>query len=161
MGCVSTCWALLNFSTLESDWTRHLHCLLHTDLHTMLDFYHSNDRKSALQRCDIIKRNVAQSNVETVNYPELVVSTRSRGCQVSSNQLKWPKAPLWVCCGALWHLGTQFGNHGHSVILTLLDSGVLFWVGKKEAELQPAWQESNLGMCLSRGGGGKDCKQLD
>lgn len=63
-----------------------------------------------LRRYDIIERNVAQSNVETVNHLELVVSTMSGGCQSFPENIKISRGtPQFAVglCGTLAHnLGT-------------------------------------------------------
>lgn len=59
----------------------------------------------ALQRYDVIKRNVVRANVETVDYLELVISMMSRGCQVSLKAFEISRGSLlsllW-CSVASW-----------------------------------------------------------
>lgn len=110
MGCMS----LLGTAQLLKPWKQtghhHPHHRLHTVLHNeykpYLIFITAMTKNPALQRYDVIKRNVAQSNVETLNYLELLVSTTSRGCQVSLKTFKISQgAPLsWLWCSvASWH----------------------------------------------------------
>lgn len=64
-----------------------------------------------------------------------IVSTMSRESQVSLETFKIIQGAPQICCSALWHLGTQFGNSRLSIVLTLLDSGMCLLVVKKEEEL--------------------------
>lgn len=98
----------------------HPHCLAHTELHALLDFYHNDWKASFAKICDIIKRNVAQSNIEILNYLDLVVSTMSRGCQVSLKTFQIAQhtgLSLLQCSVAPWHTvwEPRSGNHSHSL----------------------------------------------
>lgn len=61
-----------------------------------------------MQRYDVMKRNVAQTNIETVDLLELVISMMSRGCQVSLKTIKISQGTpspefVVVLCSTLAH----------------------------------------------------------
>ena len=121
MGCVH----LLDTAHLLRPWKQtghhHPHCLLHTESQTLLDFYHSDDWKPALQRRDSSKRTVAQSNVETVKYLELVVSTVSRGCRVSLQRFK-------ISQGALTSVAELVGWSTKQKVTSSIPGQAYIWV---------------------------------
>lgn len=68
-------------------------------------------KNPALQRCDIIQRNVVWSNVETLTTSSLRSVQQMSSIAVSFPQtLKDLEAILRVQCSMPEHLGTQFGN---------------------------------------------------
>lgn len=66
---MSLCWALSDFSNIGIRLNTSTLFSVHIDLHAA-QFCQSSDMNPALQRCDVVKRNV-ESAVETVNYLEL------------------------------------------------------------------------------------------
>lgn len=77
----------------------------------------------ALQRYDVMKRNVARTNIETVDLLELVVSMMSQGCQVSLKTFKISQgtpSPEFavVLCSTL----------AHSLRTVDIASFSLFWI---------------------------------
>lgn len=143
---------MLSTAQLLQPWNQighhHPHCLLHTVLHILLDLYHRDAWKPSFAKI------WHQHNLRL----KLWITLMSRGCQVSlktfkiaqgtlPSLLQWPVAP--------WHTVWEPQTQQHS---DSLGFWCAVWVGMKEEELWPAWQELNLGMCLSRGN--KGCKRV-
>ena len=74
---------------------------IHTDFHTVLAFYH----RTQFAKFDDIQRNIVWSNIETVNYLELLV------CSVSKKYWALLYFP-WKFKLSHEPICMKFGNHG-------------------------------------------------
>lgn len=73
------------------------HFLLCIDFYVVFSFYHSSHQNPKdLQRYDITKRSIAQSNVETVIYLKLVVWAVWQISNIYHVSLKNLKYPTWA-----------------------------------------------------------------
>lgn len=89
-------------------------------------------KNPALQRCDIIQRNVVWSNVETLTTSSLRRVQQMSSIAVSLLQtLKDLEAILRVQCGTLEHLGTQFANRNPRHYIWIISPNVkICWISE-------------------------------
>lgn len=76
----------------------------------LLAFYHSNSGKPSFSKYSIIKRNVAQFNVETVNVPKIIICL----CLKDMMYCCFPQRFKTSCCAPVSSLRSS-GGPWHTV----------------------------------------------